>query len=454
MASVKISVVGAGSTQFCTTVIRDMCVTKEISDSHIALIDIDPERLEQSYQFALRMAGASGAKLTFSKHGNNKDAFPGSDFVINTAAWRPDPAAIDPAYRQKMKDLGYNHYSPLGPSELEQMEMLWDVAHDVLEYCPGAWLLMIANPVFEGTTLLQRHLPQLKMVGLCHGHFGYKEVARIMGLDPQYITAKSCGINHKIFMYDFRYKGQDAYPMLDKWIDEHEHDEEYFKNRVFTNVHDHHLTRGNIAQYRMWGLLPVGDTVRDIDWWNHMDEDRERYLFGRYGSFFSNLARDRWREQLEEKRVELDKAMESNAPITDTYPLIRSQEQVIPIVDSIANDVQRVFQINWLNTRGQMAGLAGNLAVETEAMVCGAGFFPIIQPKLPDIILDSILLPFQIVCDLKVNAFIHRDPNMLLQTLMFSSCTESLAQAEQWLELWLNQPGYGYVTDRYKNNNK
>lgn len=450
MASVKISVVGAGSTQFCTTVIRDMCVTEEISGSHIALIDINPERLDLTYRYALRMAGESGAKLTFSKHGGNKDAFPGSDFVINTAMWQPDPAASDPEHRKKMRDLGYNHYSPLGPGEVEQFEMLWDVAQDVLAYCPDAWLLMIANPVFEGTTLLQRHLPRLKMVGLCHGHFGYKEVARLIGLDPEYITAKSCGVNHKIFMYDFRYKGRDAYPLLDKWIGEHESDEEYFRNRVFTNVHDHHLTRGNIAQYRMWGILPVGDTVRDIDWWNHMDEDRERYLFGRYGSFHSNLARARWNEQLEEKRVELDAAMAGGAPLTATYPLTRSQEQVIPILDSIANDTQRVFQINWLNTRGQMAGLAGNIAVESEGMVCGAGIFPIIQPKLPDKIIDCILLPYQAVCDLKVNAFINGDPGLLLQTLMFSRCTNSLAQAEQWIELWLGQPGYEYVTKRYK----
>ncbi|MCL2060211.1 MAG: hypothetical protein FWH01_14360 [Oscillospiraceae bacterium] len=450
MASVKISVVGAGSTQFCTTVIRDMCVTEEISGSHVALIDINPERLEQTYQFALRMVSESGAKLTFSKHGDNKSAFSGSDFVINTAAWRPDPGAVDPSYAQKMRDLGYNHYSPLGPGEMEQMEMLWEIAQDILAYCPAAWLLMIANPVFEGTTLLQRHLPQLKMVGLCHGHFGYREVARIIGLDPQHITAKSCGLNHKVFMYDFRYKGKDAYPELDKWIDAHEHDDAYFENRVFTSVHDHHLTRGNIAQYRMWGILPIGDTVRDIDWWNHMDEDRERYLFGRYGSFHSNLARARWNEQLEEKRIELDGAMASSAPLTATYPLVRSEEQVMPIIDSIANDVQRVFQINWLNTRGQMAGLADNLAVETEGMVCGAGFFPIIQPKLPDIVIDCILLPYQSVCDLKVNAFIKGDPGMLLQAVLFSSCTKSLSQAEQWLELWLNRPGYEYATKRYK----
>jgi alpha-galactosidase len=200
----------------------------------------------------------------------------------------------------------------------------------------------------------------------------------------------------------------------------------------------------------MWGILPVGDTVRDIDWWNHMDEERERYLFGRYGSFFSNLAHDRWQEQLEEIRINRDKAMASDAPITDFYPLVRSQEQVIPIIDSIANDIQRIFQINMLNKRGQLDGVSNNIAVETEGMICGAGVFPIITPRLPDKIIDCILLPYQIECDLKVNAFINKDPNLILQLMLLHSHTKDLAHAERWLDLWLNRPGYEEVTKRYK----
>ena len=449
MAALKISVVGAGSTQFCTTVIRDMCVTEGIAGSHISMIDINPERLAYTLKFANRMKEASGANLTFSTHDNNRDAFPGSDFVINTAEWRPKQEYLD-KYRQDLKDIGFTHYSPQSPGGLEQLPMLLKVAEDVLEYCPNAWLLMIANPVFEGTTMLQRHLPQLKQVGLCHGHFGYKEVARIIGLDPAHITAKSCGINHKVFMYDFRYRGKDAYPLLDKWIDENEHNDAYFDSRVFTNVHDHHLTRGNIAQYRMWGLLPIGDTVRDIDWWNHMDEERERYLFGRYGSFFSNLAYDRWQEQLEDIRVARDKAMASDAPITDAYPLVRSQEQVMPIIESLTNDVPGIYQINTLNTRGQMPGLSHNIAVETEGLICGAGIFPIVTPALPDKIVDGVLLPYQIACNLKVNAFLNKDPGLILQIMLMHSHTKDLSHAEQWLDLWLNREGYEEITAPYK----
>ena len=57
---------------------------------------------------------------------------------------------------------------------------------------------------------------QTKILGLCHSHYGYKELARKIGLDPGRVTAQMSGFNHWIFMTDFRYDGVDAYPLLDE----------------------------------------------------------------------------------------------------------------------------------------------------------------------------------------------------------------------------------------------
>jgi len=63
------------------------------------------------------------------------------------------------------------------------------------------------------------HTIDRKVVGLCHGHLGYKAVARVIGLDPKDVTFQAIGFNHRIWMTDFRYKGEDVYPMIDDWID-------------------------------------------------------------------------------------------------------------------------------------------------------------------------------------------------------------------------------------------
>ena len=50
------------------------------------------------------------------------------------------------------------------------------VARDVERICPDAWLIQSGNPVFDGCTLLHRET-NAKVIGLCHGHYGY------LGLD-------------------------------------------------------------------------------------------------------------------------------------------------------------------------------------------------------------------------------------------------------------------------------
>ena len=52
-----------------------------------------------------------------------------------------------------------------------------DVARDMERICPDAWLIQSGNPVFEGCTLMTRETG-VKIVGLCHGHYGYLDICR------------------------------------------------------------------------------------------------------------------------------------------------------------------------------------------------------------------------------------------------------------------------------------
>ena len=45
----KITFLGAGSTVFCKNVLGDCILSDKLGDFEIALLDIDPERLEESY---------------------------------------------------------------------------------------------------------------------------------------------------------------------------------------------------------------------------------------------------------------------------------------------------------------------------------------------------------------------------------------------------------------------
>ena len=78
---------------------------------------------------------------------------------------------------------------------LYQCMFLVDVVHDMEKYCPNALQIQSANPVFEGGTTICRQT-KIKNIGLCHGHYGYREIADVLGLDRKYVTAKMFGFNH------------------------------------------------------------------------------------------------------------------------------------------------------------------------------------------------------------------------------------------------------------------
>jgi len=53
-----------------------------------------------------------------------------------------------------------------------QLKLMLEVAREVEDLNPEAWLLLLANSVFEGTTLI---LIRTKCMGLSHGHVGFSK---------------------------------------------------------------------------------------------------------------------------------------------------------------------------------------------------------------------------------------------------------------------------------------
>jgi alpha-galactosidase/6-phospho-beta-glucosidase family protein len=79
---------------------------------------------------------------------------------------------------------------------------------------------------------LQRKYKNAKIVGMCHGYNGVYKLTDAMGMDKNDVSFEIAGVNHFIWLTSFRYKGEDGYKLLDKWLDGHNGriaDEEYIK---------------------------------------------------------------------------------------------------------------------------------------------------------------------------------------------------------------------------------
>ncbi len=90
----------------------------------------------------------------------------------------------------------------------------------------------------------------------------------VLGLDTEYVSAQMPGFNHWIWMTDFRYQGQDAYPLIDQWIETEA--ETYWANDT-RSYGANQMRKAAIHQYQHFGLMPIGDTPRMVGWWYHTD---------------------------------------------------------------------------------------------------------------------------------------------------------------------------------------
>jgi len=311
------------------------------------------------------------------------------------------------------------------------------------EICPNAWLIQSANPVFEGCTLMARET-KTKVLGLCHGHYGYRDIARVLGLDLGHVTAQMSGFNHWIWLTDFRYRGADAYPLVDEWI--RTKAEAYWAqdDRTF---HDNQMSRAAIHQYQLLGLMPIGDTPRMVDCprlvggWYHFDLATKQRWFGQLGGFDSEIGWQQYLDKMAENVHKVEQAAtDAYHPVSSVFPPKQSDEQIVPIINSLVHDVEALYQVNIPNDGQIIKGFPEDLVIECQGVVSGAGIRGVSAPQLPPKLMAGAMIPRWHHAELVVNAVRTRDRDMLLLYLLEDPRTRSLEQAEQLLQEWLAEP--------------
>lgn len=431
--AVKITIIGAGSSQFSAGIVRDLCVNGGLNGSHVVLMDVDVKRLEMVELLAERLSKELNAGLTFSKTTDRMEALRGADFVLNTVqvgghSWVEEQRAIGEKY-------GY--YRGVYLHAYNQINFFLQVARDMEKVCPNAWLIQSGNPVFEGCTLITRETG-IKVLGLCHGHYGYQDIAKVLGLDLTKVTAQMPGFNHWIWMTDFRYEGRDAYPLIDEWINDKA--EEYWAT-YDPRYSDNQMSPAAIHQYKLFGLMPIGDTPRMVGWWYHTDLAAKKRWYGKLGGFDSEIG---WQQYLDElgkniREIE-DAALNQSKPVTDTFKPKQSGEQIVPIMDALVNDIERVFQVNIPNHGQIIKGFPEDIVIECQGVVNGYGIHGVSAPPFSKKLFAEAMIPRWHKAELMVEAVRSGDRDLLLMDLLADQRTRSLEQAEAYLKEWLHHP--------------
>lgn len=212
----KITFIGAGSTVFMKNIIGDVLQRPALSGARIALMDINPQRLEESEVVVRKLISTLGAKATIELHANQRKALDGADFVV--VAFQIggyEPCTVTDFEVPKKYGLRQTIADTLGVGGimrgLRTVPHLWSICADMTEVCPEAILLQYVNPMAINTWAIAEKYPHIKQVGLCHSVQGTAmELAEDLNIPYEEIRYRSAGINHMAFFLKFEHRQPDG----------------------------------------------------------------------------------------------------------------------------------------------------------------------------------------------------------------------------------------------------
>jgi len=221
----KIAFMGAGSTVFAKNVLGDSMLSEPLQDAHIALYDIDKNRLEDSKLMLDNLnSNINNSRATITPHlgvRSRKAALRGADYVINAVqVGGYEPSTVTDFEIPKKYGLEQTIGDTLGIGgifrALRTIPVVLDFARDMESVCPEAWFLTYVNPMAMVTgALLQA--TSVHAVGLCHSVQGCATgLLNHLGLLDQVkkLQWKVAGINHQGWLLEVTDNGKDLYPEI------------------------------------------------------------------------------------------------------------------------------------------------------------------------------------------------------------------------------------------------
>lgn len=214
----KIAMIGAGSVVFAQRLLGDIMSWPELKQPHLALMDIDADRLAVAERMAQKVAAAVGAEPKITAHRTRRPALDGADYVINTIQVGGFPATkIDFDIPRK-----YGLLQTIADTNgiagvfrgLRTIPVVLKMAQEMEELCPRALLINYANPMAMVCWAVLR-ATKIETIGLCHSIQGTAGLlSRYMGIPFEDLVYEAAGINHTNFYLKLEYQGKDAYPRL------------------------------------------------------------------------------------------------------------------------------------------------------------------------------------------------------------------------------------------------
>ena len=362
----KITFIGAGSTIFAKNVLGDCMVTPALRESEIALFDIDPVRLQDSYNMLSNINKNSGNYSKIRKYDNRKEALTGSDYVVNAIqVGGYDPCTITDFEIPKKYGLRQTIGDTLGIGGifrgLRTIPVVLDILKDMEEVCPDALFLNYTNPMSIIMSAVFQASP-IKAIGLCHSvQDCIPKLFKDLEMDPDGVKWHISGVNHQAWLLDVSKDNVDLYPEI--------------KKRALAKEGPH----GDMVRYEM--MKRFGYYITESS--EHGAEYVPYFIKSKYPDQI-----ERWNIPLDEYPRRCIKQIAEWEEMRDTLvndkniEHARSHEYASYILEAMETDVPYRIHGNVLNT-GLITNLPKDAVVEVPCLVDRTGINPCYVGDLP-----------------------------------------------------------------------
>ena len=371
----KITFLGAGSTVFCKNVLGDCLLSDKLDNFEIALLDVDEQRLDESFNLITALRNKYKPNVTINKYllpNDTERAFLGSDYVINAIqVGGYEPCTVTDFEVPKKYGLRQTIADTLGIGGifrgLRTIKVLKEYAKVMEKVCPNALLLNYTNPMSILSGYMQRYT-KVKTVGLCHScQVVVKYLLKNAGLEEKYgdgsdLIYHLAGINHMCWLLDIKDKrGNDVYPEIKAGFNKEEVKDDLVRREIM-NRFGYYNTESSehTAEYHPYFIKK--DHPELIEKFNiPLDEYPRRCI--------NQIAK--WSKLKEEIMQEENIKHE------------RSKEYGSRIIEACETGVPYKIYGNVLNT-GLITNLPTNACVEVPIMIDRNGLNPCYVGDIPD----------------------------------------------------------------------
>ncbi|WP_067586969.1 alpha-glucosidase/alpha-galactosidase [Endozoicomonas ascidiicola] len=395
----KITMIGAGSTVFAKNLLGDCMSSPVLEDSHFALHDIDQKRLEQTAQIMEAISRSFGSKATITTHLDRREALNGADYVFNAiqvGGYKPATVIdfeIPSRYglRQTIGDtLGIGGIF----RGLRTIPVMLDIARDIQELCPKAWLLNYTNPMAIVTGAILR-ATDVKTVGLCHSvQCCVPELLKPLDIPVEGVKWKIAGINHMAWLLEITRNGEDLYPQIKKMAetrsktDKHNDMVRYELMKRF----GHYVTESSEhnAEYNPYFIkssapelierlnIPLDEYPRRCEEYEHLWAGIEAAL----GGMLTEDMESQLMTLLDESTANEVKGLLQAWRKGDALPHTRSEEYASYMLEAMEAGAPYTFGGNVLN-KGLITNLPEHAVVEVTCLADQNGITPTFAGALP-----------------------------------------------------------------------